>query len=30
MTDMRRSYFRVLAVWAVTLLGLYALQRYFG
>jgi hypothetical protein len=29
-SDMRRSYLRVLAVWALTLLGLYALQRYFS
>jgi len=27
---MRRSYVRVLVVWALTLLGLYALQRYFS
>jgi hypothetical protein len=30
MTDMRRSYVRVLVVWAVTLLALYALQEYFS
>jgi hypothetical protein len=27
---MRRSYVRVLAVWALTLAALYALQRYFS
>jgi hypothetical protein len=30
MTDMRRSYVRVLVVWAVTLLALYAFQEYFS
>jgi hypothetical protein len=30
MSDMRRSYVRVLVVWAVTLLALYALQQYFA
>jgi len=30
MSDMHRSYVRVLATWAITLLGLYALQRYFS
>ena len=30
MTDMRRSYVRVLVVWALTLLALYALQRSFS
>ena len=30
MSDMRRSYVRVLAVWALTLLALYALQQYFS
>ncbi len=28
--DMRRSYARVLIVWVVTLLALYALQEYFS
>jgi hypothetical protein len=30
MNAMHRSYVRVLAVWALTLLALYALQRYFS
>ena len=30
MTDMRRSYGRVLIVWAITLLALYAFQEYFS
>ena len=30
MSDMRRSYLRVLVVWALTLLALYALQRTFA
>jgi hypothetical protein len=30
MSDMRRSYVRVLVVWALTLLALYALQQYFS
>jgi hypothetical protein len=30
MTDMRRSYARVLLVWAVTLVALYAIQEYFS
>jgi hypothetical protein len=30
MSDMRRSYVRVLIVWAVTLLALYAFQEYFS
>jgi hypothetical protein len=30
MSDMRRSYVRVLVVWALTLLALYALQRSFA
>jgi hypothetical protein len=30
MTDMRQSYVRVLIVWAVTLLALYAFQEYFS
>jgi hypothetical protein len=30
MSDMRRSYVRVLVVWALTLLALYALQRAFS
>jgi hypothetical protein len=30
LTDMRRSYVRVLVVWAVTLLALYAFQEYFS
>jgi hypothetical protein len=30
MSDMRRSYVRVLLVWAVTLLALYALQEYLS
>lgn len=29
MSDMRRSYLRVLVVWVVTLAALYALQEYF-
>ena len=28
--DMRRSYLRVVVVWAATLLGLYVLQQYFS
>jgi hypothetical protein len=28
--DMRRSYVRVLLVWVVTLLALYAFQEYFS
>ena len=30
MSEMRRSYVRVLVVWALTLLALYALQRSFS
>lgn len=30
MSDMRRSYVRVLVVWGLTLLALYALQQYFS
>jgi hypothetical protein len=30
MTDMRRSYVRVLIVWAVTLVALYAFQEFFS
>ena len=30
MSDMRRSYVRVLVVWELTLLALYALQQYFS
>ena len=30
MSGMRRSYVRVFVVWALTLLGLYALQLYFA
>ena len=30
MSDMHRSYMRVLAIWVLTLLGLYALQQYFS
>jgi hypothetical protein len=30
MSDMRRSYVRVMAVWVLTLIALYALQRYFS
>jgi hypothetical protein len=30
MSDMRRSYARVMVVWALTLLALYALQEYFS
>ncbi len=30
MSEMRRSYVRVLVVWALTLLALYALQQYFA
>jgi hypothetical protein len=30
MSDMRRSYVRVLIVWALTLAALYALQRFFA
>jgi hypothetical protein len=26
---MRRSYVRVIVVWAITLIGLYAFQQYF-
>jgi len=29
-SDMRRSYARVLFVWVVTLLALYAFQEYFS
>jgi hypothetical protein len=29
-SGMRRSYVRVLVVWAITLLSLYALQYYFS
>jgi hypothetical protein len=29
-TNMRRSYVRVLVVWVVTLLALYAFQEYFS
>jgi hypothetical protein len=29
-TDSRRSYIRVLLVWALVLLGLYAFQEYFS
>jgi hypothetical protein len=29
-SDMRRSYVRVLVLWALTLLALYALQQYFA
>ena len=28
--DMRRSYIRVLVVWALTLAALYAFQQYFA
>jgi hypothetical protein len=30
MTEMRRSYARVLITWIVTLVALYALQEYFS
>jgi hypothetical protein len=30
MGDMRRSYARVMVVWVLTLLALYALQEYFS
>jgi hypothetical protein len=30
MTDMTRTYVRVLAAWAAALLGLYALQAWFS
>ena len=30
MTAMGRTYVRVLVAWALALLGLYALQSYFG
>jgi hypothetical protein len=30
MSDMRRSYVRVLVVWVVTLFALYAFQEYFS
>jgi hypothetical protein len=30
MSDMRRSYARVMVVWILTLLALYALQEYFS
>jgi hypothetical protein len=29
MNDIRRSYWRVVMVWLVTLIALYALQEYF-
>ena len=29
-SEMRRSYVRVLAIWALTLIALYALQEYFS
>ena len=29
-SDMRRSYARVLIVWVVTLIALYAFQEYFS
>jgi hypothetical protein len=29
-TEMRRSYVRVLVVWALTLAALYAFQQYFS
>ena len=29
-SDMRRSYVRVLVIWVVTLLALYAFQEYFS
>ena len=30
MTEMRQSYVRVLIVWVITLLALYAFQEYFS
>jgi hypothetical protein len=30
MSEMRRSYVRVLVVWALTLAALYALQEFFS
>jgi hypothetical protein len=30
MTEMRKSYARVLIVWVITLLALYAFQGYFS
>jgi hypothetical protein len=30
MTEMRQSYARVLIVWVITLLALYAFQEYFS
>jgi hypothetical protein len=30
MSDMRRSYARVLIVWVLTLIALFALQEYFS
>lgn len=30
MTEMQRSYLRVVVVWVVTLVGLYAMQTYFS
>jgi hypothetical protein len=30
MTEMRKSYARVLIVWVITLLALYAFQEYFS
>ena len=30
MTQVQRNYVKVLVVWTVTLLSLYALQRYFS
>jgi hypothetical protein len=30
MSDMRRSYVRVMIVWAIVLVSLYAFQQYFS
>jgi hypothetical protein len=30
MSDIRRDYVRIMVVWAITLAGLFALQRYFS
>lgn len=30
MTDVTRSYIRVLVIWVLTLAGLYAFQQYFS
>ncbi len=30
MSDVRKHYTRVIVIWAVTLVALYAFQQYFG